>query len=171
MKVKWNFVGTASSKQSIVCCLFHDGFLLVSLRPWRWRQHVPPKCRLPFTRLRAVMFQKKEFFNSVLLSSSFTYRFEGHSIRQRHIIVERYRKTLSGKHWYKRIKLIRCSVTVRLLKTRAAKGFLYKTKLSPECWWVILWRCINCWSYSVLITLKKDEYIKVKEKLSLFLTN
>jgi hypothetical protein len=33
-----------------------------SLHPWRWRWHVPPKCRLIFNRLHGIIPQKVELF-------------------------------------------------------------------------------------------------------------
>jgi hypothetical protein len=32
------------------------------LPPWRWKQHIPPKCRLIFNGLHGVISQKIELF-------------------------------------------------------------------------------------------------------------
>jgi hypothetical protein len=43
-----------SNKSSASCWLL----ALLIFRPWRWRRHAPPKCRLSFNGLHSFMFQK-----------------------------------------------------------------------------------------------------------------
>jgi hypothetical protein len=46
---------------SVENCL-HSGWLLswVVLHPWRWRRHIPVKCRLTFNRLYTALYPKRQ---------------------------------------------------------------------------------------------------------------
>jgi hypothetical protein len=53
-----------TSKQA--CHLLACWFLNLFLRPWRWRQYVPPKRRLKLNALHGIISQKMTLFNSDL---------------------------------------------------------------------------------------------------------
>jgi hypothetical protein len=45
------------------------------LRPWRWRRHVPPKCRLIFNGLHDVISQKTQLWNEMVKDGAESFRY------------------------------------------------------------------------------------------------
>jgi hypothetical protein len=57
------------------CHLLSSWFLSwLTLRPWRWRRHVPPKCRLTFKGLHNAISQKVELFITIAVRTKYPIR-------------------------------------------------------------------------------------------------
>jgi hypothetical protein len=53
---------------------FQAGYLARPLRPWKWRQYIPPKRRLTFNGLDDVMYQKIVIFKITAVYAVYTRR-------------------------------------------------------------------------------------------------
>jgi hypothetical protein len=72
LKVNRHFGGTCRLHlQQTSCYLLSRWFLArLILRPWRWRRHIPPKCRLTFNGLYGIISQKLELFITTAVRTS-----------------------------------------------------------------------------------------------------
>jgi hypothetical protein len=104
-------------------CRLHSGHFLsrIILRPWRWRRHFLPKCRLMFNGLHSVIYQKIEIFVTIAVRTSNPLNDLPHNGGNRcSTSVERdnasYRHLLKGWH--------SCNNTLRLQFRRCSESQL-----------------------------------------------